>query len=481
MSWLSVDVGSSQIKAALIAEDGRLLSIARRPVRIIHGSAPNEHETSSDEWTGAAFEAIREACAGGPPPRALAVSGNGPTLVALDPSDRPVGMALSWMDRRASTEAALVSRHAGLPVDASFYLPKALWFQRNHPRSTRIARFLSCPEHLLYVLSGEAWTYLPDPGYLPYIWSADLIRAVGLDPGLFPPFIKPGCLAGSLRGAVAAELGLPAGIPAVAGFPDFLAGLVGAGIVETGEAGDRGGTSEAINIAARGPYPGRGLLSLPHAIPGLWNISGGLSTAGKALEWLAPNLGLAGPEELVLLAEKSPPGARGLIFIPYLAGERAPLWDPDRRAAFVGLSLAQGRPEMARAACEALCYALRLPAELAKEAGFELRLLRTTGGSGRSAFLSTMKASILGLPVELPEVAESELVGDAAAAAVGLGDFPDLRSAARAMTRIGGRHEPLLEDAARYDEAYGLWKESLGALAHVDAHGAATSFARGAG
>jgi xylulokinase len=479
LSFLTVDIGSSQVKAGLIAEDGRLIALAKRPVRLFHGPGPNDHEVDSDEWITASFDAMREVMQGQGRPRALAVSGNGPTLVALDRDNRPVGRALSWMDRRASSEAALVSRHAGMPIDASFYLPKALWFATRHAQAARIARFLSCPEHLLLELTGEAWTYLPDPGYLPYIWSDALIAACGLERSLFPPFIAPGRACGNLRREAAEHLGLPIGIPAIAGFPDFLAGLVGAGIVEEGEAGDRGGTSEALNIAARSPFPGRGLLSLPHAIPGLWNLSGGLSTAGKALEWLAANLGVEGPEALLALAESSEAGARGLVFLPYLAGERAPLWDPDRRAAFSGLSLAHGRPELARAACEALCYALRLPAELARDAGFRIDLVRTTGGSGSAPFMAGLKASILGIPVELPEVCDSELVGDAAAAALGLGDFADLRSASKAMSHVARRHEPDPALASRYGESYSLWKEALGALSHVDAHGAAMRFGRG--
>jgi len=478
MPFLTVDVGSSQVKAGLVSEEGRLLSSARRPVRIIHGEGPNEHETEAGEWVEAAFEAMAETLQGQAAPRALAVSGNGPTLVALDAAGRPLGRALSWMDRRASSEAALVSRLAGLPIDASFYLPKALWFARRHPEAGRIRRFMSCPEHLLFELTGEAWTYLPDPGYQPYIWSDALIEGAGLEASLFPPFIEPGIRAGGLRPQAAARLGLPPGIPAFAGFPDFLAGLVGAGIVEEGMAGDRGGTSEALNIAARAPYPGRGLLSLPHAIPGLWNLSGGLSTSGKALEWLAANLGLGDVGELLGLAESAEPGARGLVFLPYLAGERAPLWDPDRRAAFVGLSLSHGRAEMARAACEALCFGLRFPAELAAAAGFPPTVLRTLGLLGRNPFMASTKAAILGLPLEIPEVQDSELVGDAAACAKGLGDHADLRTASKAMARMAGRVEPAAGTEERYEEAYGLWKEALGALAHVDAHRASTSFAR---
>lgn len=466
------------MKAALVSEDGSLLSIARRAVGMLHGTVANEHEADPDEWLRASFDAIRETCAGRPAPRAFVISGNGPTLVALDGKGRPVGHALSWMDRRASAEATLVSHHAGLPVDASFYLPKALWFARRHPAAERIRTFLACPEHLLFEMTGEARTLLPAEGFLPYIWSPELIDAVGLDRGLFPPFVRPGQACGGLREPVARELGLPAGLPAFAGFPDFLAGLVGAGIVEAGMAGDRGGTSEAINIAAGSPFPGRGLLSLPHAIEGLWNLSGGLSTAGKSLEWLASILGLADSAALVELAETAEAGSGGLVFVPYLAGERAPLWDPDRRGAFAGLSLGAGRAEMARSACEAICYALRLPAELARDGGFELREIRATGGTARSPFLASLKASILGLPVGIPEVGDCELVGDAAAAAVGLGDHADLAAAAGTMVRLSAVHHPDGQLAARYDEGFSLWKEALGALAHVDAHGATLSFGK---
>ncbi len=495
VAYLSIDVGSSLVKAALIAEDGRLLAIARRPVSMSHGRGGNEHEADAREWKSAAFAAVREIATGsagvpdGPgaapgvsakegPPRAIVVSGNGPTLVALDEANEPVGPALSWLDRRASAEAALVSHHALMPIDASFYLPKALWFARKHPQADRIRRFLSCPEHLVSVLTGEAWTLLPSKGYLPYIWSPELIDAVGLDRNLFPPFIAPTEPVGRLLPSIAEELGLPPGIPAFAGFPDFLAGLVGAGIVEVGMAGDRGGTSEAINIAAASPFPGRGLLSLPHAIEGLWNLSGGLSTAGKSLEWLASILGLGDAAGLVETAATAGPGAGGMVFIPYLAGERAPLWDADRRGAFAGLSLSTSRADMARAACEALCYSLRLPAELARDAGYGLRELRATGGTARSPFLASLKASILKLPVAIPEVGDCELVGDAAAAAVGLGDHADLASAARSMSRIASRHDPDPDLEGLYDEGFGLWKEALGALAHVDAHGATLSFAK---
>jgi sugar (pentulose or hexulose) kinase len=134
---------------------------------------------------------------------------------------------------------------------------------------------------------------------------------------------------------------------------------------------------------------------------------------------------------------------------------------------------------MARAAFEALSYALRLPAELALNAGFAISSIRTTGGTGRSDFLCGLKAAVLNIAIEVPEVPDSELVGDAAAAAVALGEHPDLASASRAMARVARRHEPDPRLKSLYDENFGLWKEALGALAHVDARIAAALASRG--
>ncbi|MBL8967650.1 MAG: hypothetical protein JNG85_11630 [Spirochaetaceae bacterium] len=485
MSYLVFDIGSSTVKAALLEESGGLVAAARRSVALRSGPGANEKTADPEEWLEAAAAASREIIElagklrGGSPVagiRAIAVSGNGPTLLAADADGRALGPALSWMDRRAVVEAAEVSRLAGVPVDSSFYLPKALWLMRNAERIREGARwFFSCPEYLAFRLSGEAVTYLPDPGYEPYIWSSTLLAALGLPAERFPPFVKPGSPVGALLSGSAERFGLAAGIPVVAGFPDFLACIVGSGSIEPGFACDRSGTSEAINLCAVKPYPGRALLSLPHAVPGLWNLSGGLSTAGKALEWVARVTGFSGlgADSLFAEAQRSPPGARGLVFLPYLAGERAPLWSPARRAAFVGLSLEHDRSDLARAACEALAFGLRYPLELARDSGFAARVVRTSGAPARNDFLQTLKADILGIPVEAPVIADCELVGDAAACALALGEASSLEEAARALVRVERRFEPDLRFRECHAETYAHYHEALAALGPVDERAAA--------
>ena len=455
MPYLCFDIGSSSLKSAVVSEDGKLLGLARRPVPLAYGD-DGAHEADPDGWVDAMLSAGAEASAlarsaGGLEIRALAVSGNGPTLLATDASGAPLGPALSWLDRRAVREAEEVSALAGKPIDPTFYLPKALrmWRTAETELRDRIRWFFSCPEYLLYTLSGVALTYLPHSDYEPYIWNERMLSALGLPRDRFPPFAAPASLAGTLRAAAASRLGLEPGIPVVTGFPDFLAAIVGSASVEIGIACDRSGTSEAINLCASRPFPTRALLSLRHPVEGLWNVSGGLSTSGAALEWLADILAPAveGKKEAAvagLLAEarKCPPGARGLVFLPYLAGERAPLWDAERRAAFVGLSVGHGRSEMARALCESLAYSLKLASNLAIAEGMPFKLLRVSGQAAANDFLNELKADIFGIPVEAPTIVDCELVGDAAACALAIGDAESLSQSAASLVRIRRRFDP---------------------------------------
>jgi xylulokinase len=479
MAYLTFDIGSSSLKAAIVSEDGRLLGMARRPVPLAHG-ADGAHESDARGWVEAALSAGAEAVSAAQREgksrevRAIAVSGNGPTLLAANEKGEPLGPALSWLDRRAALEAAEVSALAGITIDSTFYLPKALrlWRSASQELRGRIRWFFSCPEYLEFALCGEAFTYLPHPDYEPYIWNAKMIAELGLRTELFPPFVATACVVGRLLPAAAMRLGLPSGLPLVSGFPDFLAAIVGSASVSVGRACDRSGTSEAINLCADRPFPNRALLSLRHPVSGLWNVSGGVSTAGAALEWLAKALCSesrdSGNEVDGLLrdAQLSPAGARGLVFLPYLAGERAPLWDATRRAAFVGISVDHGRPELARAAAESLAYGLKLASDLALAEGMPFDLMRVSGQAAGEDFLCEIKADVLGVPVEVPEIVDCELVGDAAACSVALGEASSLGEAAASLVRIARRFEPKASTA--YAEAFATYKEALNALEPVD-------------
>jgi xylulokinase len=497
VAYLCFDIGSSTLKAAVLSEEGRLLGFARRDLRARKSIVDRAGETFANQateagndalhWIEASFSSGAEAIAAarralassasrrakskGLEIRAISVSGHGPTLLAIDSECLPIGPALTWLDRRAALEAVEVSVIAGRTIDPTFNLPKALhlWREADQGLRDRIRWFMSCPEYLLLWLCGEALTYLPHPGFEPYMWNRSMLAALDLPLDRFPPFAAPALRAGGLDRVAASKLGLERGIPVVTGFPDFLAAIVGSATVEVGLACDRTGTSEALNLCADRPFPDRALLSLPHPVDGLWNVSGGISTAGAALEWLAGNLGtsLHGKKEatvagLLACASLSPPGARGLVFLPYLSGERAPLWDPNLRGAFVGLSFEHGRAEMARAAAESIAYGLKLAADLARGESMPFRLLRVSGPAAQDDFLCALKANVLGVPVECPEVIDCELVGDGIACALALGDTSSLSEAAHALVRAKRCFEP--EPISEYTSSFQHFKAALESL-----------------
>jgi xylulokinase len=467
---LAFDVGTSLAKAALFSRDGRLVSRAEAPLALVNHPDPLWHESDARGWVSAlrqlagGLSASREAL------DAVVVSGNGPTLVPVDRDGDPLANALTWMDRRGEEEAAMVSAKAGAPIDPSFYLPKALWFFRHRPEVyEKAAYFFSCPEYIVYLLTGTAVTFLPAPQFTRYIWDPALISALGMDPGKFPPFAASGKIVARVSARGAAALGVPAGVPVVSAGPDFVVSLLGTATVRPGRACIRSGTSEGINLCSSTPVEDRRLLSLGHIAEGCWNISGMISTSGKALEWFknASGAKAASYEQLLGSVADAAPGADRLIFLPYLAGERAPLWDPRARGAFIGLTLNHGMREMTRAVVESVGYAIRDVVEVMEETGHPVQDLRITGTPSRSAVWNQIKADITGRRILVARVADADLAGDACLALYGLGDFPTVVDAAERLVRIGAIFEPDPRRTKIYDEMFPLYRASYRGLQQV--------------
>lgn len=474
--YCGIDIGTSSIKCLLVDEAGTRLGLGRAPVGLYReGSA---YEADPLEWLKASALALAEARANAGLDdsglrsrlRGLAVSGNGPTFVAVGADGLPVGRASSWMDRSAATEAATLSKLAGRRIDPSFYLPKALRALAAD-RKGLIKKLFSGPEYLAFTLGAGAVSYLANDYYDAFVWDLETARKYGFDASLFPPYVAPAERIGTVSAHAAEAIGLPTGIPIVSGFPDFLAALVGSGTVVPGLACDRSGSSEAINVCAGRASPNPAVFSLPHAIPGLWNLSGGLTTSGKALEWFSRVAGYSGlgSDSVYQDAGMLPADSDLPLFLPYLAGERAPLWNPDLRGAFVGLSLSHGRREMARAVVEAIAFGLRLAADTIKADGFTIDSVRCSGAAAHNDALCTIKAEVLGLPVEVPQTPECEAMGDACACAVALADHASLGEASRAMVHVESRFDPSRAGQAIYDERYTRWRAALDSAIELSA------------
>ncbi|GHV52815.1 xylulokinase [Spirochaetia bacterium] len=381
----------------------------------------------------------------------MAISGNGPSLVpvigepAFDeqgPSEPrlalPAAAALLWLDRRAQAESVRVSAIMGAPVDPGFFLPKILWIKNNDTALYEKTKyFLSCPEYLVYALTGEARTVFPSQGFDRWYWNDAALDKAGLDHAKFPPFISPGETIGNLLPAVVRRFGFSGEVPVIAGGPDFFASILGAGAVHPGEACDRSGTSEGINVCTAERIMDTRLMSYGHPVKPYWNLSGIISTTGKAIVWARELLTInAEPFENFFCLAASADRAGVPVFLPYLAGERAPIWDPHARGVFWGLSLSSGRAELARSVAEGICFAIRDVITVMEECGAEVRELRVSGHPGESDFLNQLKADITGRDVLVPVVGDAELVGLAALGAAARGHYGSAGEAAAAMVKI---------------------------------------------
>jgi sugar (pentulose or hexulose) kinase len=459
---LAVDIGTSETKAGIVSIDGRLVAMARRA----HPFAVDPVTGTAEQQPGAWWDELRSTVAAlrasaADPPAAICCVGQGPTLVVARADGTAARPAMTWMDRRGSGMEPELEQATGLRGWGLGVLPAALWVERHDAAAASAARwYFNAWEWMAYQMSGIAATTqapgqaLPDP---------QRAARAGLDPSRIPPVAAAGSVLGGLRAGAASELGLPAGIPVVAGTVDSFATFHGAGLLDAGDAVDTGGTSGGLAIYTDRPVevPGAWVAAAP--LQGRWIVGGAMSATGKALDWLATSvLGDAMPtDELVAEAMRVGPGAEGLVFLPYLAGERSPLWDPLARGAFVGLTLSHGRAHLARAVLESAALALRHVALPIRTAGIEINELRITGGTARGDGWNQIKADVLGVQVGIPKIRETALVGAAILGGSAIGLVTDVAEGIRSMVHIERHLEPNRANRDTYDalfEAYvALW------------------------
>jgi xylulokinase len=291
-----------------------------------------------------------------------------------------------------------------------------------------------------------------------------------LDPEKLPPIRACGEVIGMVTPKAAEATGLAPGTPVIAGMTDGTAAAVEVGLTRPGDAAEMTGQSTVLLICSDAPYRGTALIPLGHAIPGLHLVVGAMSATGGALRWFRDQLGehevaeaqRQGVDPFELLSAKaaqSPPGANRLIFLPYMYGERSPIWDSAARGVFFGLSLATTKGDLVRAILEGAAYGLRHNVETAAEAGFMVETLACVGGGARSALWNQIKADVLGRPVTLPQAASGAAMGDAILVAASVGLYTSLSEAVAAMVRSGPTFLPQAENRARYNALYHIYRQ----------------------
>jgi xylulokinase len=460
---LALDIGTSETKAGLISPDGRLLATARRAYPIDYDPASGRSEQDPRSWWRAITEIAQELAQ---PIAAICCVGQGPTLVVVDAAGEPARPAITWMDTRSAEEANALEGAIGMSGWSLGILPAARWVERHDPSAAADARwYLNTWEWSALRMTDEA-ARTRSAGQ--QVIDADSAAAGGLAADRLPPVVEAGAFIGKLTAHAAGEMGLDPGIPVYAGTVDSFASFHGAGLVDPGDAVDTGGTSGGLAVYWDSDMEIPGTWVAPAPLADRWMLGGAMTSTGKALDWFAVDvLGHAGTAELVAEASVVPAGAGGLLFLPYLAGERSPVWDPEARGAFVGLTLEHGAPHLARAILEGAAFALRHVASPILSAGLTIRELRVTGGTATHEPWNQIKADVLGVRVAVPEVLEAALLGAGIMAATGIGWYPDVKTAIRSMVRMARHCEADPATRAKYDELFEAYVSLWPAIAPI--------------
>ncbi len=484
---LGIDVGTTSLKAVLFDADGALLAQASQEYATSYPH-PNWAEQDPNDWWRAACAILPTVLVdAGADPRAIAgigVSGQAPSVVPVGRDAAPLRPALLWLDRRAEDQCAWLRERVGAEaiagvnggrIDPYYLAPKWLWLRDHEPDTYRNTHaMLQANGYLVHKLCGAICmdvshgplTLFFDSRRLYY--SPALADAMGLDLALMPPIRPCAEIVGEVTAAAAAATGLAPGTPVIAGMCDGTAAGVEAGLLRPGDAVEMTGQSTVLLICSDEPYLGQALIPLVHGIPGRYLVVGALVASGGSLRWFRDQLGeaerLAGPllgvdpfDLLSQEAARSPAGASGVIFLPYMYGERSPIWDSAARGVFFGLSLATKKADLIRAIMEGAAFGLRHNAETAAAGGFPLAGLTCVGGGARSAVWNQIKADVLQAPIRLPRGATGAPLGDALAAGVATGVYPSFEAAAQRVVQIEREFVPDAALAGRYDALYRVY------------------------
>jgi xylulokinase len=450
---LTVDIGTSSFKAAVFDYGGKRLSFTDFPLSF---------DADCSQWLKA-FENCCRKLGNMKKIEAVVISGNGPSLVPVlgEPESGKDGLTVPadrvrlWLDRSAVKYQEEVSELMGGFVDACFFLPKILSVKNEEAELYRKTKhFLGVPEYLAFALTGCARTVFPSEGFDRWFWNDSVLEKLDLDTEKFPPFIRPGDAFGTISSSSADFFGFAKNIPVITGGPDFFSAITGSGVTEPSHACDRTGSSEGINLCTQNLVEDRRLMSYGHPIKPYWNLSGTINTTGKAIEWCKDFLGLSSYDDFYALAHKSKRGSGGLVFVPYLAGERAPVWDPSARALWRGISLSSGKSEFANSVLEGIGFAVRDVINVMEGKGVSVEQLHVTGRLAGVESLNRIKADITGKQILVPACKETELLGLAITGSCFMGKYASVYEASSAMTRIEKTYEPNPENAGIYEELF---------------------------
>jgi xylulokinase len=485
--FIGIDSSTTATKALLIDEQGDVVAVAATEYGY-ETPRPLWSEQEPDLWWEGAANSIRQVLASSgvkaDDVHGIGLTGQMHGLVLLDEDGKVLRPAILWNDQRTGPQCEEIRRRLGKPRliqitgnDAltGFTAPKILWVQQNEPEVWARARHILLPkDYVRYKLTGDyAIDKADGAGMLLFDlkqrdWSPEVLAALEIPPAYLPPTHEGPAITGYVSHAAAAATGLRVGIPVMAGGGDQAAGAVGVGAVQPGVVSLALGTSGVVFATTGGPFvePEGRLHAFCHAVPGRWHFMGVMLSAAGSLRWhrdtFAPGVSF---DELLAPAANVPIGCEGLLFLPYLTGERTPHPDPLARGAFVGLTVRHSLPHLSRAVIEGVSFGLRDSFELIKSGGgAAITQVRVSGGGAKSSLWRQILADVMDAELVTVNTTEGAAYGAALLAGVGAGVWHDVDTACRRTIHVTGSTQPNPAAVTEYERWYQVYRNLYPAL-----------------
>jgi xylulokinase len=495
MYFLGIDVGTGGTRTLVIDEGGRVIASATEEHRAFASPQIGWAEQDPSDWWRACAVAVPKALAQGnlrgDQITCVGFSGQMHGAVLLDEQARVVRPALIWCDVRTEKQCRDLTAQLGAerliqltcnPALANFTLTKCLWVRENEPENWSKVRSLLLPkDYVRFQLTGERATDVADASGTLLLdvarrrWSKEMLEAVQIDASLLPALYESPEICGRVSADGAAATGLQSGTPVVAGAGDQAAGSVGMGVVSPGAVSATIGTSGVVLAATDGPAldPGGRLHTFCHAVRGRWLVMGVTQAAGLSLRWFRDQFGIRADgqaesyEGLTAEAAKAPAGCDGLLWAPYLMGERTPYLDPAARGMLAGLTASHTRAHVIRAILEGVAFSLRDTFTIFHEIDVPVRAIRLGGGGARSPLWRQIQADIYGQRVETVAAEEGAAYGAAILAGVGAKAWPTVDAACDAVVHVAGTTNPSPENSQVMEKSYAVYRRLYPAMKSI--------------
>lgn len=474
---LGIDIGTSACKVAVFEKSGKVLAQSNQPYQLYYPN-PGWVEQNPEEWWSAICDGIQDVlCQSGIAPEDIAgigIDGQSWSAIPVDKDGNCLHNSPIWMDTRAREICKRVVDEVGFDTifevggngfEPSYTTPKMIWFKENMPEVyEKTYKFLQSNSYIAMKLTG-VMTQDKSQGYGIHFfdmktctYNEELAEKLGLSVDKVPDIVSCHQVIGEVTKEAAKRTGLAVGTKVVAGGLDAACGTLGAGVYLPGQTQEQGGQAGGMSICVDKALAHPKLILSPHVVPDNWLLQGGTVGGGGVLRWFKQELGGdASFDDLTKLAEEVAPGSDGVVFLPYMAGERSPIWNPDAKGVYYGLGFDKTKGHMIRAALEGVAFSLEHNMRTAAETGVKVDELIAMGGASNSILWTQIKADVTGKTIKVPTSDTATTLGAAILAGVGVGVYESFEEAVKETIVITRVQEPDMENHEKYKRSMELY------------------------